>query len=51
MYNNEYISEVEFIDIFADNLRDIMYEIDIREGLGYPKWQSAGILIKKECQH
>lgn len=32
MHNNEYISEVEFIDIFADNLRDIMYEMDISEG-------------------
>ena len=32
MASDEYISEVEFIDIFADNLRDIMYEMDISEG-------------------
>lgn len=32
MTNNEYISEFEFIDIFADNLRSIMYETDITEG-------------------
>lgn len=32
MVSDEYISEVEFIDIFADNLRDIMYEMDISEG-------------------
>lgn len=32
MTSDEYISENEFIDIFADNLRDIMYEMDISEG-------------------
>lgn len=32
MASDEYISEVEFIDIFADNLKDIMYEMDISEG-------------------
>lgn len=32
MASDEYISEVEFIDIFSDNLRDIMYEMDISEG-------------------
>ncbi len=32
MASDEYISEIEFIDIFADNLRDIMYEMDISEG-------------------
>lgn len=32
MSSDEYISEVEFIDIFSDNLRDIMYEMDISEG-------------------
>lgn len=32
MASDEYISEVEFIDIFADNLRNIMYEMDISEG-------------------
>lgn len=32
MASDEYISEVELIDIFADNLRDIMYEMDISEG-------------------
>ena len=32
MASDEYISEVEFIDIFAHNLRDIMYEMVFSEG-------------------
>lgn len=56
MHNNEYISEVEFIDIFADNLRDIMYEMDISEGelarrTGLSKMAISRYLNKKECQH
>lgn len=31
MKKREYISEIEFIDIFADNLRDLMIEMDMSQ--------------------
>ena len=31
MQERTYISEVEFIDIFADNLRDVMIEVGISQ--------------------
>ena len=31
MIKKDYISEIEFIDIFADNLRDLMIEADLSQ--------------------